>query len=396
MARLVTVGAESNDRGVENAAASGTVTQDSGTFRSGAFAYKVDSTGSNVAAYIQPTSDTNITTGYFRCYLNFSQFPTATTTIIYPGSSGGGPVGIRCTSGGVLQLWNSSAQQGGDSATLVTGTWYRVELFMDAAPASGSRVMTARLDGVEFATGTTYTSGEIGITSSCSFGWLAAPGASRVMFIDDIAYNDTTGANQNSWPGDGKVVLLVPISDNARDTLWTGGAGGTTNLFDAVNNKPPAGLASASATNTSQIEHAGGAAGTTDRYDANMTTYSTAGITSADVVSVVHFVETDAEDIATGAKLLNFEVLSNPAVASPGNITAGNASAAGTYPTNWVTRRSAPVYKPSITVGTSPVMRARRPETASRVASVCFMGMYVEYIPAVPLPILVTPPYRAP
>jgi len=97
----------------------------------------------------------------------------------------------------------------------------------------------------------------------------------------------------------------------------------------------------------------------------------------------VSFMESDGEDIATGTKLLNFEVISNPAIASPGNVTAGdNAGALGTYPTAWTDRlHQSPTYNPTVDLQASPVMRVRRPETASRVASVCFMAMLVDYTP---------------
>jgi hypothetical protein len=384
MARITTAGAESQDVGggvnVERMVATvGSVAVSATQVRSGTRSYKCDSGGSNQATYVAfNTSGVSGTVAFIRaCFYFETSLPGSTITI---GDWLG--VHVRLTSGGKLQVTriDDAVQWGSDSSvTIAAGQWYRIELKYDGTAASGSRVVELRVDGTTEVSASNvtdnFTSGNTGT------GWRAAPGANKVLYFDDFAYNDATGSDQNSWPGDGKVVLLLPISDNARDTLWTGGAGGTTNLWDAVNNTPPVGTATE--TNTTQIEHAGGAAGTTDRYDANMTTYATAGIGASDTINLVLFVEADGEDIATGSKLLNFEVLSNPAIASPGNITAGdNVGALGTYPINWSARFSPPVYNPSVTVGTSPVMRVRRPETASRVASVCFMGMYVDYTPA--------------
>lgn len=211
-------------------------------------------------------------------------------------------------------------------------------------------------------------------------GWWTSPGADKDIYFDDFAVNSTAGSSQNSWCGPGKQVLLIPISDNARDTLWTGGVGGTSNLFDAVNNLPPIGTATE--TNLTQIEHAGGASGTTDRYDANMTTYATAGLKAGDKLLCARGVIVTGEDVGAGDKLLSFEGLSNPVIASTGNfnvISSGTNTPLGTYPTNWKFTRTGYVYDQAVTLGTSPVLRVVRPETASRVASVCFMGLFVEY-----------------
>ena len=64
-------------------------------------------------------------------------------------------------------------------------------------------------------------------------------------------------------------------------------------------------------------------------------------------------------------------------------------------PDYWNERRGTIATSPSVTLGTSPVMEVYRPESASRVASVCFMGMLVAWTPAAvaanPLPLRVYP-----
>ncbi len=389
MARLYTAGAEieaGGAAGTFEGTQTGSPTRDTGTKRSGAASFKCDS-GASVAVYKDFTANSTQSASHtysVRAYLNFTNLPGATVAVLRFSQH----YSARVTSAGKVQFWDDTTglQVGSDSAaTLSTGTWYRFEIQI----VCGATTFTSaelRLDGTtvasDGATAHVWASGQFRV------GWLVTgAGTNKVLYIDDVAINDDTGSSQTSWCGDGKVVLLVPISDNARDAKWTGGAGGTTNLWDAVNNTPPAGLVSASATNTSQIEHAGTAAGTTDKYDANLTTYTTAGIASGDTINLVQWLESCGEDIATGTKLLDFEVLSNPTIASPGNVTAGlDVGAVGTYPTNWdatnkpASSHKGPItYSPSVTLGTSPVMRVRRPETAARVASVCFMGMYVDY-----------------
>lgn len=400
MVRLLTSGAELNDA-VDGAApgmdggfsALTAVSVSTAIVRSGANSWKHDSGAGNTSAIVT-TPLTTLTSGtsyFFRMYMYFVQLPTSTVSIVQFTASGIEGVSAKLTSEGKLQLFNitSGLQLGSDSvATLTTGAWYRIELLFTPRSAADDGC-GLRLGGVNVAidSAEAITSTMTGWT--IEIGWLQAPGANCVCYSDDYALNDNSGATtQESYPAEGKVVLLVPASDSVRDALWTGGSGGTSNLFEAVNNRPPVGTATES--DTTQIEHAGGAAGTTDDYEANMTTYTAAGVPSGSSVSVVDCFMIDGEDVSTGAKLLAIEVLSNPAIAISANFTVGDVSPVllGTYPSEWGRHRNANVsYAPSVALAVAPVMRVRRPETASRVASVCFMGMYVDYIPGKAPPI---------
>jgi hypothetical protein len=344
--------------------------------RSGVYAYQCNSGAGNQTSYVS-TPWTSSGSTFFRAYFRVSALPSSTVSLLRPITN---RISARLTSGGKIQLWNDNAgtQIGSDSsATIAIDTWYRLELWNGEGGSGAVDDGALRLDGTTVAS---FTDLSLGDTSSLwTVGWLDAPGANTSLYLDDLAINNSTGSDQTSWPGEGKIILLVPTADSVRDALWTGGAGGTSNLYEAVNNLPPTGAASASATDASQIEHAGGAGGTTDDYEATMTTYSAAGLVSGDTVTVVQYLAVHGEDISTGAKLLSFQLLSNPSDTDSGNVTAGT-SAVGAYPTNWLVRRNGAVYAPSVTLGTAPVARVRRPETASRVASVCFMGILVEYV----------------
>lgn len=397
MARLFTSGFEARDSlvggtlgliDVNNQFSASGFSAETTVVRSGSASAKLDSGAGNTAPLIGYQFTGVLGRSYFvRACVRLPAFPTAQTAVLEIRTTAGvNLVSIRVSTAGVVSLWNESgtpAQIGSNGPTLLVDTWYRLELSVNVASGSGDDSAEAMVEGVSFASATAQTIGTVAV-GQIFLGWKTAPGANKVIYFDDFAVNDDQGSSQTSWPTEGKVVMLLPISDNARDTLWTGGSGGTTNLFDAINNTPPTGTATE--TNSTQIEHAGGAAGTTDRYDANMTTPATAGIGVYDTITLAQFVEVDGEDVSTGTKLLNFEVLSNPVIASPGNVTAGaDNGALGTYPATWAVNRSAVVYNPSLANGTSPVMRARRPETASRVASVCFMGIIVEYVPVPPI-----------
>lgn len=387
MARIWTAGAESadlNQNGIERVASFGAAASTivSAAARSGLLGWRCASGAGNATSFISSNVGQSGVI-YARAYLRFTDLPASTVIVMRFGTGTATfYYSARLTSLGKLQLFEDTGgtQVGSDSAaTIVTGQWYRIEMFHSSYLNTPDSV-ELRLDGVTVASQTA----EVQSTAPVAFqvGWIDAPGANKTLDIDDMCMNDDSGADQNTWPGDGNVVLLLPTSDNARAALWTGGAGGTTNLFDAVDNTPPVGTATE--TNTTQIEHAGGAAGSTDAYDANMTTYTAAGVGATDTITLVQLIAVHGEDIATGTKLLAFSIVSNPAVASSGNVTAGNdAGALGTYPTNWTIHRGTVSYAPTVTKGTAPVMRALRPETATRVASVCFMGILVEYVPPV-------------
>lgn len=108
-------------------------------------------------------------------------------------------------------------------------------------------------------------------------GLLAAAGTTN-CYVDDIAINDTSGTDENSWPNlNGKVVLALPVADKVRGGTapWTGGVGGTTNLFDAINNTPPIGTATE--TDLTQVEHPGNG-GTSDQYLFDLTTPANLGM----------------------------------------------------------------------------------------------------------------------
>jgi len=201
------------------------------------------------------------------------------------------------------------------------------------------------------------------------------------MDFDDWATNDNNGADQNSWPGAGSVVLCKPISDS-QDGSWTGGAGGTgIDLSLAVSSTPPVGTAAE--TNTTQIESVDSSGdNATDEYRANLTTYTDAGIGASDTINVLHPLINHGEDVSTGTKTGSFGLQSNPSQTYATFTFGDDVGGLGTFPTNWRTKLSSPVYSPSVTKGSSPVLAVRKTDTGTRVASVDFMGLNVEYVPA--------------
>lgn len=203
-------------------------------------------------------------------------------------------------------------------------------------------------------------------------------------WLDDFAVNDDVGTDQISYPGEGKVVLLLPISDNQVGD-WRGGAGGSSDLWEAINNTPPVGTATE--TDTSQIESDStdsAADGPTETYKANLTTYTSAGLIAGDVINAMYAVVCHGEDSATGTKNGSVQIISNPAEASPTTFVFGrDTGALGTWPTNWhwITPSSSATitYEPSVTLGTSPVLEIASTSATNAQGAVCFAGVYVDY-----------------
>ena len=174
-------------------------------------------------------------------------------------------------------------------------------------------------------------------------------------------------------------MLLKPISD-ASIGSWTTGSGGTTNLYEAVNNIPPAGLSNASMTNTSQIINS-----STDAsyYIANLETYSSAGITNdSHVINGVHVAIAHARNATTNALAGSNYVWFNPQNILGSTFNYGNstANAAGTIgsATGWAgpgtTNRVAGAPS-DLTV--SPQIRVNKTTALTDTASICFLGLYV-------------------
>lgn len=376
----------------------GTITIDSGiTAHGGTKVLKCDSTASNLTAVAVMTLPalTASATYWLRAYFCFSALPTTSQQIMSLLGTFGQAQGIAATitSTGKMRLVQriDSVQLGSDSAATVTAnssTWYRVELKAVLNASSQITDCELQLDGVSVATATGLT-----LTSSTgSFvGWSGAPGASKSVYVDDYAMNRTLSGT--AWPGDGKIVLLKPTSDGQAGS-WTGGVGGVTNLFNAVDNTPPVGTATE--TDTSQIESIDASGdNATDEYRANVGTPISAGIGSGDTFTAALPVLNHGEDIATGTKTGTFGI-QTPTGLSQQTFTFGNDVAAlGTYPTGWIWSPGVVLEAAVITPSTSIVLGVRKTDTGTRVASVDFLGAYLEFAPGVAAAKSIVAPMRA-
>jgi hypothetical protein len=357
---------------------------DTTTVRSGSGALKCDSGAGNVAASVSiatKAADQIFAAGVFgRVYVNLTNYPTTQVTV-FRLIAGAYSLRVKLDTDGTLSLWNNNvAQIGSPSAALNTAQWYRIELYglIDTGSVDAAEL---RLDGISIASATGQSFSDA-VWDSMGIGPSIAPGANVAMYFDDFAMNNDQGATQNTWPGEGKIVLLKPVSDNAVGTGWVDGDGAGT-LFGSVDNAPPIG--SATPADGTQIKNLTGTA--TGNYDANVTSYTSAGITATDTITVVQSFVSSAEAITTGTKLGALQIVSNPAQAVEDSFTYGGdgTTAMGTWPSGWTRDYGAAQYNPSVTLGTSPVLRVGKRTNTTREVDVDCMGIYVEYIQGLPI-----------
>jgi len=357
------------------------VTRDTTTKRSGNASYACNSGAGNSAAYCLGPSFAGLTAPvYMRAYILTSAAPSSQVGIFGTPGTIGSPVTVAMSTSGTLQFVVNTVNQGSATAAVNDGTWHRLELSVtqSAYPTGTLTAAEFRLDGISVAT---FSGSLASASAGWSVGWFQAPGASKQMNVDDLVINDSAGSSQNTWPGDSSIVLLVPISDNARGSNWVGGAGGTTSLFDAVNNTPPIGVATGSGTNLSQIHNV--TKDTTGNYDANMTSYTAAGIGPNDVINIV-WPYWYLAGAATGDAFL---LVSNPQANGGTESIWGATSTAGTFLSGWLFQSPAaqrPAPAPSVTKGTSPVMRVGKRVSSTNEMACCAMGIYVDYTPTIP------------
>lgn len=360
----------------------GTLTFDTTTKKSGTYAFKFDS-AAGAAIHARYTGYTGALDRwyYLQFYLNITNLPTSTVRLLAIRDSGATPrLHLSLSSGGALSFTNSSfVAIGSSGGSLSTGTWYRIAVQWYWSSTGGSNDdADCYVDGVLTVDPGLHDLGTTTAPTNFSFGWTSNPGASKVGYIDDVVFCDNQGSYNNTLPGVRSVALSLPTADGTRNN-WVAGAGGTTNLYDAINNLPPAGLDSASATNTSQIENSVSAANNAVTF--TMQSYTTAGVGSSQTVFAIFPVIEGGNDSTTGADTLDIWIASNPnGSASPAvaNIDVND----GTYPTGWNYTKGTFLEYPSVTLATSPTMTIEKNVATTRVNTVCFAGIMIVYGPA--------------
>jgi hypothetical protein len=385
MARLGHWGAESGHEHAENLTLAGTtMTFDTGTKRTGTRSFKFDTSATTTLSFAF-TGSTNRT--YYACdhvyFPSATGFPTANPSRLLAFMTGVANnlcgIGFTTTGGGAFMLYGPAfGVIGSDSALISLDTWYRLELVVNVNSGAGADdTVTGYVDGVQIGHSTTETLGTTA-PGMLRFGFISDPGTSEVVYHDDIALNDSTGSVNNGLVGDQKIYALFPASDNARGN-WTAGGAGTTDLWEAVNNTPPVGILPAAGVGaTVQIQNSVAAANANG--DFNLTDYTTAGIGANDIITAVQTIVEQGNSSTTGSDAISHEMVSNPAIATTGEVSADIVS--GTYPASWNRGVGTMTEYPSVTLGTQPVMRVTKVDSSTRFNAVCLMVLMVAVSPA--------------
>lgn len=403
MARLVTSGFELQDASTTgtNAAPDGLVgsgTIDTTVFRSGAASFK---SAAGVLQRVTFGGWTGVLGTYFaRAYVMFDALPAGGgMSVLALGTVGMGSIHGSVVinvdgsvtffrnngSGTLVQFTNTAANY------VTTNVWYMFEISITLGTGSIDAA-EGRIDGLSIGSVSSVSIGD-GPTVEMRMGKNADQSntsSTANVWIDDVALNDSSGASQNTFPGPGKVVLLLPTADSSFGAGWTLGTGtGITNGFDSINNTPPLGVADlAVGSDPKQIRNA--SANANVNFDTNMTTYRAAGISNYDIIRVVSPVIATAAPVSTSAKSGTVGVASNPIITNVALGAGGSAGAfwsgvaAGTYPTGWKWSYGTTTYNPVVTIAAGAIMRVTQVTSSTRIAMVSFMGIIVEYEPHSP------------
>ena len=171
-----------------------------------------------------------VTIAYVRFYLRIATLPGSLNSIAF--ISGDDTLAeIQLNASGTLELWDNfnGVQIGSDSSALSVNTWYRIEVKVDVTTLSAT-ALEAKIDGTAFASGTAnYT----GLSGAYGLRLGGISNGTYDIYFDDIAVNDNSGSFQNSYPGAGEIIHLLPnaIGDNS---AWTPTSGDNYTNVDEV------------------------------------------------------------------------------------------------------------------------------------------------------------------
>lgn len=249
---------------------------------------------------------------YCRFYLYVGTAPSSDISIFaITDSTSGGNSGaqLKLTTTKTLQLghYNGSfTNVGSPSAALISNVWYRIEVSYDDADANNT--ITARLEGVQFATG---NGGNLGGNGVIQLGSVFST-ASQDINIDDVAVNDATGSFQTSWPGNGKIKHLRPNAAGDNTGLTTG-VSDNTNHYLNVDDVTLDGDSTYNQTST---------ASQTDDYN-----IEASGLNGSETINVVH-VGVRYRKVTSGTLVFNVRVKASASgtVESSSNISSATTS----------------------------------------------------------------------
>ena len=217
MTRIYTDGAEFQDL-LFFSSTSGSPTADTTTFRSGLASYKMDNNESG------SKSITALSEAYFRLAFYISADP-GTILSWYSGATVLGSLRRNSTSK-FLELYTSTGTLVDTGAIAIQATtWYVIEVHVNIHDSTGA--LDVRVDGVDDAA----FAGDTKPGAATTFDLILYHGGANTSYYDDLAMNDTAGGSDDSWCGDGKVILLKPNANGDVSGLTGSDADSTDNYL---------------------------------------------------------------------------------------------------------------------------------------------------------------------
>ena len=213
MARVFTEGFEHGTRGPFS---DGSVITSNPTPRSGQYAFMVQS--GNPWAYIPVLNEL-----YLRIGVNLRTYSSRSISLK---SQTDAVIGRIEFNNGLMKLWVGSTVVG--TAPCGHFEWFLLEWHLKIADSGG--VSEVRVNGEMVITFT-------GDTKPGTEGYVAKLAIDNLIAADDIAINDTSGLENNSWCDDGRIFPLIPSGDDL--VQWSPSSGSAN--YAMVDETPPDG-----------------------------------------------------------------------------------------------------------------------------------------------------------
>lgn len=296
MSRLWSCGFElqSATAGIEWDTNNGVPVIDTTTKRSGAAALRCNpSAGTRFIAQQIYAADDAAAHMYLRGYFYVASAPSALTGLLCWADSATASTGwyaVKMLTDRTLTVINSSGTStaAGLSSAVPLNTWTRIEFEYDDT----ANVAKGYLNGTLFAT---LNSADLGGGAFARWGVLNTCNAD--IYLDDLAVNDGGGSSQTGLPGAGSIIHLYPDSagDNNGFATAVGGTAGAGNNYTRVDETTP---------NDATDYNETTATGTTTIDDFNCQAAASAGINSADAVTLVQVGARVGSNAVTAASIV--------------------------------------------------------------------------------------------
>lgn len=308
MARIYTDGAEAGDVTFWSSVA-GNVTASATNPGNGTYAYRLISVGATPGNATK--SFTAIAELYFRvrAYLQ-----NGASTIVFRNST---TALLTLTYDTVNARWNITTATTGNTGnnSWLMNKYQLLEIYYKIANAGG--VIQIKIDGIVVFTFNGDT--QPGAATNSDNVIITGVGNSVPLDIDDLAMNDVSGASDNSWCGDGKIIAFVP-NGNGDSSQWLNSSGTSVNNYSFVDELPPSNLEFVQASGSSVIDNYALSSYDLQPGESVLRIWATAIAKDTAAAGTIHFgVKTQSTDyIVTGTLATSFgRINSNPWTINP-------------------------------------------------------------------------------